>query len=207
RVGSAAVRSASAFRSVPRTGVIYVTTEAYRHGFDPGDPAWCNLTQGQPETGELPNAPPRLSAIELFGDDRDYAPVAGIWELRDAVAQMYNRLFRRGMGSRYAAENVAISSGGRAALTRAAASIGSINLGHFLPDYTAYEELLEIFRAFTAIPILLEPERGYTLPTAELRREITGRGISALLLSNPGNPTGKLIGGEALRGFIETARE
>ncbi len=201
------MRSASAFRSVPRTGVIYVTTEAYRHGFDPGDPAWCNLGQGQPETGELPNAPPRLSAIELFGDDRDYAPVAGIWELRDAVAQMYNRLFRRGMGSRYAAENVAISSGGRAALTRAAASIGSINLGHFLPDYTAYEELLEIFRAFTAIPILLEPERGYTLPTAELRREITGRGISALLLSNPGNPTGKLIGGEALRGFIETARE
>ena len=29
-----------------------------------------------------------------------------------------------------------------------------MNLGHFLPDYTAYEELLDIFKAFTAIPIL-----------------------------------------------------
>ncbi len=49
-----------AFRSVPRTGVIYVTTEAGRRGYKPGDPEWCNLGQGQPETGELPGAPPRV---------------------------------------------------------------------------------------------------------------------------------------------------
>jgi hypothetical protein len=65
------------------------------------------------------------------------------------------------------AENVSVSGGGRAALTRAAASLGDINLGHFLPDYTAYEELLDIFRAFTAIPILLEGERGYALPVED----------------------------------------
>ena len=45
-------------------------------------------------------------------------------------------------------------------MTRTAAALGSINLGHFLPDYTAYEELLEIFRGFAPIPILLERERG-----------------------------------------------
>src|SRR5262249_4084778 len=31
----------SAFRHVPRTGVIYVTTEAQKHGFSPADPEWC----------------------------------------------------------------------------------------------------------------------------------------------------------------------
>ena len=72
------------------------------------------------------------------------------------------------------AENVCVSGGGRAALTRAAASLGHINLGHFLPDYTAYEELLDIFQAFTAIPILLEGERGYAFSADDLRREILG---------------------------------
>lgn len=199
--------SFSAFRPVPRTGVIFVTAEAKRRGYGPGDPQWCNLGQGQPETGVLEGAPPRIEAIETGAGDRDYAPIAGILELREAVAAMYNRLYRRGLPSQYTAENVCISSGGRAALTRAAASIGTINLGHFLPDYTAYEELLEIFRAFTSIPILLEPERGYAFEVADLRREIMGRGLSALLLSNPCNPTGKLVGGSDLQAWIETARD
>jgi aspartate/methionine/tyrosine aminotransferase len=196
----------SAFRKVPRTGVIFVTTEATRRGFEPDDPQWCNLGQGQPETGALPGAPPRVESVSIVPADRDYAPVGGLPALREAVAAMYNRLYRRGLASQYTAENVAISSGGRAALTRVAASIGSINLGHFLPDYTAYEELLEIFRAFTAIPILLEPERGYAFSPDDLRREVQGRGLAALLLSNPCNPTGKLVGGDLLQAWIDVAR-
>src|SRR5437868_13821021 len=113
-----------------------------------------------------------------------------MWELREAIASLYNALYRRGMPSQYTAENVSVSGGGRAALTRAAASLGTINLGHFLPDYTAYEELLDIFKAFTSIPILLEGDRGYSFTPEDLRREILGRGLSALLLSNPCNPTG-----------------
>jgi aspartate/methionine/tyrosine aminotransferase len=197
----------SAFRHVPRTGVIYVTTEAQRHGFRADDPAWCNLGQGQPETGDLPGAPPRVHGIEIAVDDQEYAPVAGIWELREAVASLYNSLYRRGLPSQYAAENVCISGGGRMALTRAAASLGSINLGHFLPDYTAYEELLDIFKAFTPIPILLEGERGYAFGVDELRREILGRGLGAILMSNPCNPTGKLVDGEDLARWVATARE
>src|SRR5580700_2792536 len=195
------------FRTVPRTGVIYVTTEAQKYGFTSTDPAWCNLGQGQPETHELPGAPPRVKRVEIAVDDQEYAPVPGIWELREAVASLYNTLYRRGMPSQYSAENVCISGGGRASLTRAAASLGHINLGHFLPDYTAYEELLDIFKAFTAIPILLEPERGYSFSVDDLRREILGRGLSALLLSNPCNPTGKLVEGDELARWVATSRE
>src|SRR5690606_23750067 len=42
------------FRPVPFTGVIYVMAEAMRRGYSYGSPDWCNLGQGQPETGPLP---------------------------------------------------------------------------------------------------------------------------------------------------------
>jgi hypothetical protein len=37
-----------AFRSVPRTGVVYVTKEASARGYRTGHPEWSNLGQGQP---------------------------------------------------------------------------------------------------------------------------------------------------------------
>ena len=144
-----------AFRTVPRTGVIYVTQQAAALGYRQDRSDWCNLGQGQPETGPLIGAPGRINSLSIDPGDHEYAPVSGLLELREAVASLYNRLYRRGMPSQYSAENVSISSGGRAALTRAVASLGQVNLGHFLPDYTAYEELLDIFRLVSPIPILL----------------------------------------------------
>jgi N-succinyldiaminopimelate aminotransferase len=205
-VGAPAAPGA-AFRNVPRTGVIFVTEEALARGYRPGHPDWCNLGQGQPETGPLPGSPPRIEAVTIDPRDHEYAPVPGIPELRSAVAEFYNRTYRRGMRSQYTAENVAISGGGRSALTRAAASLGQINLGHFLPDYTAYEELLEIFRAFHPTPILLDPAGGFAFDHRDLRREVLGRGLSGLLLSNPANPTGRTVWGEELAAWVSTARE
>ena len=196
-----------AFRDVPRTGVIFVTTEASKRGYTPSSTDWCNLGQGMPEADALPGAPPRVTELPILDGDQEYAPVAGLWELREAIAGYYNDLFRRGMGSKYSAENVSVSGGGRSALTRVAASLGNINLGHFLPDYTAYEELLGVFRLFSPIPILLEPERGYAFSGADLRREVLGRGLGAILASNPANPTGKVIGGRDLAEWVAVGRE
>ncbi len=196
-----------AFRPVPRTGVIYVMTEAARRGYAAGDASWANLGQGMPETGLLPGGPARLAHVTIDPADLEYAPVAGIRELREAVAAFYNRRYRKGMASQYTADNVSIAGGGRTALTRVAAAFGSMNLGHFLPDYTAYEELLDVFRMFAAIPILRESERGYAFTADDLRREILGRGLGAVLASNPSNPTGKVIAGEELRGWVSTCRE
>ena len=142
-----------AFRNVPRTGVIYVTVEAQKRGFQLGAEGWCNLGQGQPETGPLEGAPPRVTSIPVQEDDLDYAPVPGIPELREAVANLYNELFRKGKASQYGPENVAICGGGRVSIMRACAAIAPVHLGHFLPDYTAYEELLDVFRRFQPIPI------------------------------------------------------
>jgi hypothetical protein len=137
----------------------------------------------------------------------EYAPVEGLRELREAVAKLYNALHRRGRRSQYSAENVCIAPGGRAAMTRLAASMEGLNLGHFIPDYTAYEELLFTFRGFIPIPILLKPELGYHIGTEKLSEEIVGRGLRALLLSNPANPTGRVVAGERLEGWAAVARE
>ena len=194
------------FREVPFTGVIYVMAEAARRGFHYGNSDWCNLGQGQPETGPLPGAPERCQSVSVGPADQEYAPVAGIPELRAAIAELYNELYRRDAQSRYTADNVCVCGGGRLSLTRTVAALGQINLGHFLPDYTAYEELLDIFRPFTSIPILLDEAAGYRFGVEALEREITGRGLSAVLLSNPGNPTGRVIAGAELAAWVETAR-
>ena len=195
------------FRSVPRTGVIYVTHEATRHGFVYGHPEWANLGQGSPETGPIPGAPDRIEAVTIAPAAQQYGTVGGVKNLRQAVADFYNAIYRRGKKSRYTADNVSIAGGGRLALTRLASALGNINMGHFIPDYTAYEELLSVFKAFTPIPILLRREHGYKITPADLKEEILGRGLSALLVSNPANPTGQLIEGKELSAWCDLARE
>ena len=195
------------FRFVPRTGVIYVMHEAMAHGFSYEEPLWANLGQGSPETGPIPHSPPRIEQITIRAAQQQYAPVAGNKDLCQAVADFYNLVYRKGRKSKYTRENVSIASGGRLALTRLASALGNVNMGHFIPDYTAYEELLSVFKAFSAIPILLDAETGYRISPAALKKEILGRGLSALLASNPCNPTGQLVQGEELRQWCVLARE
>ena len=195
------------FRRVPRTGVIYVMHRARQQGYTPGDSEWANLGQGMPETGPVPEAPARIGTIHIDPSAQEYGPITGEIALRQKVADLYNELFRQDKASKYTWENVSIAGGGRAALTRIAAALGNINMGHFLPDYTAYEELLSVFKAFIPIPILLDPDEGYQAPLAMLKREILGRGLKALLVSNPCNPTGQLVEGERLRRWVQMSRD
>ena len=55
-----------AFREVPRTGVIFVTTEATKRGYSAAASSdWCNLGQGMPEADALPGAPPPRHYADL----------------------------------------------------------------------------------------------------------------------------------------------
>lgn len=194
------------FRHVPRTGVIHVMHRARSVGYTPDNPEWANLGQGAPSTTQLPDTPQRLEHVGCDAWDQEYAPVAGREDLRAKVAEFYNYFHRQGKRSQYTWRNVCIAPGGRAALTRIAAALGNINLGHFIPDYTAYEELLSVFRTFTSIPILLDPDAGYRMAPATLEREIISRGLGALLTSNPSNPTGRLVAGDELKQWVELSR-
>ncbi|CAD7971510.1 unnamed protein product [Amoebophrya sp. A120] len=151
-----------------------------------------------------------LKQLEVTPENLHYGNVNGDLALRRAVAKFYNDMYRKGKQSLYQAENVALVGGGRLALTRLIAAMDQINLGHFLPDYTAYTELLSQFSLtgkINSIPILLNPENNFRLTLQELRREIVGKGLGALLFSNPCNPTGQLVEGEELKNWVRIARE
>ena len=193
-------------RRVPRTGVIYVMHRAQELGYQQDGKDWYNLGQGSPESGPLDGAPPRVEALTFAPSLNAYAPVDGVIALRERVADYYNQLFRRGKRSQYTADNVSIAPGGRAAMARVVASMAPMNLGHFIPDYTAYEELLFTFRGFIPIPILLEADLHYFPSGEQLRHEIVGRGLSAVLCSNPCNPTGQVVCGQTLGDWVDVAR-
>lgn len=194
------------FRDVPFMGVIRVVVEATKLGYSATDPTWSNLGQGQPEVGELPGAPPRLDRITIPVGDHAYGPVEGLPELREAVAAHYNRLYRRGMKSQYTADNVAIAAGGRTTLTRAVAALGDVRLGYFIPDYTAYEDLLSAFRQVTPVLVANTAERDFAIDPEDLAERVDAERLRALLISNPCNPTGRAIAGDVLARWVALAR-
>lgn len=194
------------FREVPNTGVIYVMTKAQKAGFYYGATDWANLGQGAPETGALAEGEGRLEHVAIDATSSEYSPVAGQKELREAVAELYNKRYRRGLKSQYTYENVAISSGGRTGLARVAASLGRVHLGHYLPDYTAYEELFDAFKGFVPIPIVLSEKDQFRATARQLEEEIVSRGLGAVLLSNPNNPTGQAVHGAELERYVEVGR-
>lgn len=195
------------FRYVPRTGVIYVMNRAAQLGFTYDNPDWANLGQGAPEAGEIPAAPPRITQVDLDTLTQEYTPVAGLKELRQKVADFYNTFYRQGKASQYTWENVCISGGGRQGLTRVVAALGEINVGHFIPDYTAYEEILHTFRGFIPIPIQLKEKHRFKLSATVLEETIQGMGLGAILFSNPCNPTGQVIEGAELQAWVKLLRE
>ena len=137
---------------------------------------------------------------------REYGPTAGIKPLRSAVANLYNEHHRKGKESQYTWENVCIVPGGRAGLIRIAAVLGNAYLGFFIPDYTAYNEMLSLFKNFASIPIPLRREDEYHINADKISDEIA-RGTSVILTSNPRNPTGRMVSNPELANIQDICRD
>lgn len=195
------------FHHVNKTGVIYATARAQRYGFHNENPEWANMGQGAPETGHLPGAPERDYHMNIADEMLEYAPTAGLTELREKVANYYNQLYRQEKESKYTYENVCVVPGGRAGLTRVMAALGSIQVGYFTPDYTAYQQALGLFMRISPSPLLHRDCNEALMSSEEFNFEATGRGLGAMLLSNPANPTGQSLEGEELKKYVEIARK
>ena len=192
-----------AFREVPYMGVIWVVAEAHKRGFWNGNPDWCNLGQGQPEIGEMEGAPDRLRSVVIEPEDQAYGPINGTDEMRQAVADHYNRYYRRGKKP-YTAANVGISQGGRLMLSRVFGSVQG-RMGYQVPDYTAYQDMMD-YAASRLEPVLIPTaeENNFSIPAAEFAE--AAKRLDSFLISNPCNPTGHVIQGDELASYCETAR-
>ncbi|GAA5925244.1 pyridoxal phosphate-dependent aminotransferase [Sporobolomyces koalae] len=196
------------------TGVLYVTERATANGFSASNPDWCNCGQGAPETGPIPGIAPRPTSINLEelsaeggADVNEYAPASGVPALREAVAKMYNELYRKGKESQYTSKNVCIVPGGRAGLTRVSAVIGDVLVAYTVPEYTCYDQILGTFKRIVPLPSILREEDAYHLNPDKLEAQIDELGLSAVMLSNPHNPTGQVIHGDELDKLVQISRK
>jgi aspartate/methionine/tyrosine aminotransferase len=192
-----------AFREVPYMGVIWVVAEAHKRGFWNGNPDWCNLGQGQPEIGEMEGAPDRLRSVVIEPEDQAYGPINGTDEMRQAVADHYNRYYRRDK-KQYTAANVGIAQGGRLMLSRVFGAVQG-RMGYQVPDYTAYQDMMD-YAASRLEPVLIPTieENNFSIPATEFAE--AARTLDSFLISNPCNPTGHVIQGGELASYCETAR-
>ncbi|KAK4248603.1 pyridoxal phosphate-dependent transferase [Corynascus novoguineensis] len=189
------------------TGVVWCTERAAEFGFLDEPEKWANLGQGAPEVDDdIEGCFPRPTHIDISAASREYGPTAGIKPLREAVARLYNEMHRKGKASQYTWENVAIVPGGRAGLIRIAAVLNNAYVGFFIPDYTAYNEMLSLFKNFAAIPVPLSEEDGYHIHPDKIAEEIA-RGTGVILTSNPRNPTGRVVQNPELAEIQDICRE
>jgi aspartate/methionine/tyrosine aminotransferase len=197
---------ASPFIELNDIGVIAVLSDAAKLGYYNGHPDWANLGQGEPEVGELPEGAPRINSFAIEPDDDRYGPVNGTIELRNAIAKHYNRLYRKDKISKYTANNVSVAMGGRLALSRIFAILGNVRLGFKIPEYPAYEDMLNAHDdKITPVCIPSKPENNHSIPPENFSEAIQNFAIDAFLFSNPCNPTGHVIQGEALAAYVKIA--
>jgi len=197
----------SPFREVPYMGVIWVVAEAMKLGFYNGHPDWSNLGQGQPEIGEMEGAPPRIRQISIEPTDQAYGPIGGTQELREVVANHYNRLYRQGMNSKYTADNVSIGMGGRLMLTRVFGALRNGRLGYQCPDYTAYEDMINN-QCGRLEPVLIptEEKNSFGIPGTDIVNILNSYDLNSFVFSNPCNPTGNFIKGEEMKMYVNAFR-
>ncbi len=198
----------SMVRPVPYMGVIWATNEASKRGYYNGHPDWCNLGQGQPEVGEIPDGPPRISRIDLQPGDQAYGPLGGTVEVRQAICDYVNRTYRQGK-SQFTIDNVSFASGGRLSLTRLFSILADgARVGYKNPDYTAYEDYLHTLRQRCALVELRATEEdGFRVPADKFIHFIRQERLDAFVFSNPCNPTGELVSGEDLQRYMDVARQ
>ncbi len=196
------------FKEIRDIGVIWVMDEAVKLGFYNCNPEWANLGQGEPEVGEMMGAPPRITNFTIEpGDDR-YGPLNGMAALRRSIAGHYNRLYRKNKSDKYTADNVSIAMGGRLVLTQIFSILGQVRLGYKVPEYPAYEDLINNqAQRITAVRIPSKKENNYSISSGEFEEAINQLKLDAFLFSNPCNPTGHVIKGDELNAHLRIARE
>ena len=159
-----------------------------------------HLEVGQPGT-PAPQAV-RDAAVRALADGRiGYTDSLGIPPLRAAIAAHYRAQY----GIAVDAAEVAVTTGSSAAFLLAfvAAFEAGDRVALAVPGYPAYRNILS---ALGIEPVLIEVgENSHYQPTPEHLAEL-GR-IDGLIVASPANPTGTMIGAEALRRLVAWCRK
>jgi len=140
--------------------------------------------------GEPPEAVPDfvIEAVKkaALEGQMKYTNASGLTELKDAVAEMYNKRF----GIEYSPKDVAITTGAKYAVYAAICTL--VNPGDEViipaPYWTSYYQIVKLAGG---VPVVVQTkkENGFKLTPIEFREAVSPR-TKAVIVNNPNNPTG-----------------
>lgn len=170
-----------------------VTVLAGRHGA-------INLGQGFPDA-DGPEFMARAAAENIMADHNQYAPGAGIAELREAIAGHQQHFYGLEPDP---ATGVVVSTGATEAI--AASVLALVNPGDevvtFEPFYDSYGATIALAGGVHRTVPLRAPD--FQPDPADLERAVTAK-TRMILLNNPHNPTGTVFGRDVLEQIVELA--
>lgn len=156
---------------------------------------------GQPD---VPTPKPMLDAIAAFNPAvLAYGPASGIGACREAAAAYHAR-----WAPELQPEHVAVTTGGSEALIFAIALACDTDDEILVPEpyYTNYHGFATTAGARLR-PLRTHLERGFALPTREELEAALTPHTRAILLANPGNPTGAIYDREQMASLVDFAVE
>ena len=160
-----------------------------------------HLNIGQPDI-ETPKV--FFDAVSNFGKAvLEYAPSAGVECYLEAVRDYYN-----GLGFPITCDHIMATHGGSEALQIAMSCILEDGDEILIPEpfYPNYSTFVEITGA-SIRPIPTEAEKGYRYATREQIEPLINAHTRAILVTNPGNPTGVVLNRREMRLLADIAKE
>ena len=160
-----------------------------------------HLNIGQPDI-ETPKA--FFDAIQSFGESvLAYAPSPGVESYVEAVRDYY-----AGLGYPISCDDILATYGGSEALQIIFSCILEDGDEVLVPEpyYPNYDTFIRITGA-TIRPIPTSPEEGYRFASREKIEPLINEHTRAILMTNPGNPTGVVLRPEERQLMADIARE
>ncbi len=132
-----------------------------------------------------------------------YAPSAGMPELIQAIQKYY-----AGIGAKLDEDQILISNGGSEALQMVLSAILDDGDEIIVPEpfYPNYSTFISLTGA-DVCPVTTRPEEGYRFAERERIEACIHENTRAILITNPGNPTGTVLTREELKLLADIARE
>jgi aspartate/methionine/tyrosine aminotransferase len=160
-----------------------------------------HMEVGEPDF-PTPEPVVRAAQAALAAGHTRYTPAAGLPALRRAIAGYYGRRF----GVAVAPERIVVTPGSSVALQLVMAVLVDPGDEVLLcdPGYPCNRHLVRLVDGH-AVPLSVGPDTGFQPTPAQVEAAWTDR-TRALLVATPSNPTGTVIGPEALRALHATVR-
>ena len=160
-----------------------------------------HLNIGQPD---IPTPPAFFDAVHHYRSDiLSYAPSPGVPEYVDAVRRYYQRI-----GAELNEGDILATTGGSEALQIAMSCLLDEGDEILIPEpfYPNYNTFVQVAGGRIR-PVPSSPEEGYRYAQRERIEPLITERTRAILVTNPGNPTGTVLTPEEMQVIADIARE